>query len=109
MYATQAPLLTVPELAAALRVHPASIYRRIQAREIRAIRLGPPPSGRLRVPESELDRLIGSVSTPDTVFVSVDGSPTGRGQLRADISPAARRGTSNVGEAVEPAGERGGQ
>jgi excisionase family DNA binding protein len=100
MYATQAPLLTVPELAAALRVHPASIYRRIQAREICAIRLGPPPSGRLRVPESELDRLISSPSD-----VSDDGSPAG-GSF-AGTTPAARRGTSNVGEAVEPVVQRG--
>jgi excisionase family DNA binding protein len=41
MQATQAPqLLTVPEFAAALRVHPASIYRRIQSGEIDYIRLG---------------------------------------------------------------------
>jgi predicted transcriptional regulator len=37
--------------------------------------------------------------------VSDDGSPAG-GSF-ADTHPAARRGTSNVGEAVEPAGARG--
>lgn len=59
MQATQAPpLLTVPEFAAALRVHPASIYRRIQSGEIRARRIGTAPSGRFRVPLSELERLL---------------------------------------------------
>jgi excisionase family DNA binding protein len=59
MHATQAPpLLTVPELAAALRVHPASIYRRIQSGQIRARRIGASPGGRLRIPATELDRLL---------------------------------------------------
>lgn len=51
-------LLTVPELAAALRVHPASIYRRIESAEIEAIRIGGSPSGRLRIPETELARIL---------------------------------------------------
>jgi excisionase family DNA binding protein len=64
MHATQAPgLLTVPELAAALRVHPASIYRRIQSGQIRARRLGASPGGRFRIPASELDRLLEPVET----------------------------------------------
>lgn len=59
MHATQAPpLLTVPEFAEALRMHPASIYRRIQAGEIECIRIGSPPGGRLRIRESELARLL---------------------------------------------------
>jgi excisionase family DNA binding protein len=64
MHATQAPpLLTVPELAAALRVHPASIYRRIQSGEIEASRIGAAPGGRLRVPLSEFDRLLEPVGS----------------------------------------------
>jgi len=58
MHATRASLLTVPEFAAALRVHPASIYRRIQAGEIECVRIGCPPGGRLRIRESELARLL---------------------------------------------------
>ena len=59
MHATQVmPLLTVPEFAAALRVHPASIYRRIQAGEIECVRVGSAPGGRLRIRESELARLL---------------------------------------------------
>jgi excisionase family DNA binding protein len=61
MQATQAPsLLTVPEFAAALRVHPASIYRRIQSGEIEARRIGAPPGGRFRISADELDRLLGA-------------------------------------------------
>ena len=60
------PLLTVPELAAALRVHPASIYRRIQSGEIEARRIGAAPGGRLRVPFSELDRLLEPVESSPT-------------------------------------------
>jgi excisionase family DNA binding protein len=65
MQALQAPpLLTVPELAAALRVHPASIYRRIHSGEIRARRIGAAPGGRLRVPSSEIERLLEPVDSP---------------------------------------------
>ena len=67
MQATQAPpLLTVPEFAAALRVHPASIYRRIQSGEIEARRIGAPPGGRFRISADELDRLLESVGSSPT-------------------------------------------
>jgi excisionase family DNA binding protein len=67
MQATQAPpLLTVPEFAAALRVHPASIYRRIQSGEIEARRIGAPPGGRFRISADELDRLLESVDSSPT-------------------------------------------
>jgi excisionase family DNA binding protein len=67
MQATQTQaLLTVPEFAAALRVHPASIYRRIQSGEIEARRIGAPPGGRFRISADELDRLLERVD---------DGSP----------------------------------
>jgi len=76
MHTTQAPpVLTVPEFAAALRVHPASIYRRIQSGEIKCIRLGSAPGGRLRIRESELVRL---------------------------LEPAERRGPDDLRPAVEP-------
>jgi excisionase family DNA binding protein len=97
MYATQAPqLLTVPELAAALRVHPASIYRRIESGEIVAIRIGAPPSGRLRIPETELTRILESPSQG----VSADGPPAG-GSF-AGMNPAERRGPDSFWPAVEP-------
>jgi excisionase family DNA binding protein len=99
MHATRAPqLLTVPELAAALRVHPASIYRRIESGEIEAIRIGAPPSGRLRIPETELNRILESPSDR----VSDDGSLAG-GSF-AGMNPAARRRPGHLqGEpAVEP-------
>ena len=88
MQATQAPpLLTVPEFAAALRVHPASIYRRIQSGQIEARRIGAPPGGRFRISADELDRLLS---------VSDDGSPGG-GSF-AGTNPAERRGTQKPGK-----------
>jgi len=89
MHATQAPpLLTVPELAAALRVHPASIYRRIQSGEIRARRIGAAPGGRFRIPADEVERLL------EPVDVSDDGSPAGVSFAGTD--PAERRGTQDI-------------
>ena len=68
MPATQAPpLLTVPEFAAALRVHPASIYRRIQSGEIEARRIGAAPGGRFRISADELDRLLEFVDSSPTL------------------------------------------
>jgi excisionase family DNA binding protein len=105
MHATQAPqLLTVPELAHALRVHPASIYRRIESGEIEAIRIGAPPSGRLRIPETELTRILES---PSGEVSAGDGSQR-RGSF-APATPPRAAGPPNRAGAVEPAGERGGQ
>jgi excisionase family DNA binding protein len=91
MHATQGapPLLTVPEFAAALRVHPASIYRRIQSGEIEARRIGAPPGGRFRISADELDRLLDS-------SVSDDGSPAGGSFEPAQ--PLERRGTQKLGK-----------
>jgi excisionase family DNA binding protein len=93
MHAKQTPLfLTVPEFAAALRVHPASIYRRIQSGEIDARRIGVPPGGRFRISADELDRLLERVD---------DGSPAGGSFAGAD--PAERRGTQKPGKSSPPA------
>jgi hypothetical protein len=77
-----------------------TIRRRIADGTLAAVRLGPTDRHPLRVREDDLLRFISSPSD-----VSDDGSPAG-GSF-AGMNPAARRGTSNVGEAVEPAGERG--
>jgi excisionase family DNA binding protein len=50
----ETPLLTVPEVAERLRVSRPTVYRRIRAGEIPAIRVGN-TSGALRVPADELD------------------------------------------------------
>ena len=103
MQATQAPpLLTVPEFAAALRVHPASIYRRIQSGEIEARRIGAPPGGRFRISAAELDRFL------EPVDVSDDGSPAG-GSFEPAQSPSERRGTQTIrgqSNPLAPTGER---
>ena len=88
----QASLLTVPEFAAALRVHPASIYRRIQSGEIDARRIGAPPGGRFRIPVDELDRLLS---------VSDDGLPAG-GSF-AGAYPAERRESQPSGQSSSQA------
>ena len=97
MQVTQAPplLLTVPELAAALRIHPASIYRRIQSGEIQARRIGAAPGGRFRIPAGELERLL------EPVDVSDDGSPAGGSFAGTD--PAERRESQNFGQSSSQA------
>jgi excisionase family DNA binding protein len=47
-------LLTVEEAAASLRLSRASVYRRIAAGELRAVRLGPQAGSSVRVPVSAL-------------------------------------------------------
>ena len=51
-------LLTVAEVAHTLRLSRLAIYRRIADGSLGAIRLGPPPAGRLRVPAAELERFL---------------------------------------------------
>jgi excisionase family DNA binding protein len=53
------PLLTVKELAVEWRQHPATIYRKIAAGEIPAVRLGEGLSA-LRIPRAELERSLRS-------------------------------------------------
>jgi excisionase family DNA binding protein len=55
-------LLTVPEVAATLRLHPDTVRRWLRAGQLPALNLG----GRrgYRVRQSELDRFLASLSTP---------------------------------------------
>jgi excisionase family DNA binding protein len=53
------PLLTVAEFAAALRLDPSTVYRAAAAGEIRAVRLSEKLGASIRIPASELDRLLG--------------------------------------------------
>lgn len=46
------PLLTVDEAAASLRLSRASVYRRIAAGDLKAVRLGPQAGSAVRVPVS---------------------------------------------------------
>lgn len=53
------PVLTVPEVAAALRVSNWTIYERIRRDEIPVVRVG----SRLRVPRVWLDKLLAGATT----------------------------------------------
>jgi len=52
---TTARLLTVPEAAKLLRVHRATVYRKIEDGDLHAVRLGRGKS-HFRIPEDELTR-----------------------------------------------------
>lgn len=52
------PLLTVREVAHRLRMHPMTVYRKIDRGEIPAIRLGTGPSAPLRIEEATLRELL---------------------------------------------------
>jgi excisionase family DNA binding protein len=56
------PLMTVPEVAATLRLHPDTVRRWLRAGQLPAVNLG----GRrgYRVRRSELDRFLAALSTP---------------------------------------------
>ena len=51
---TQTPLLTIPQVARRLGLHRDTVYRKVAAGEIPALRLG--ENGPLRVPADELER-----------------------------------------------------
>jgi excisionase family DNA binding protein len=53
-------LLTVDEAAALLKQSRPTIYRKLRAHELRAVRLGSNPSRPLRIPASELLRYLES-------------------------------------------------
>lgn len=55
---TQPVLLTVNEVAGALRLSPSAIYRAIEAGDIHALRVTSRPGASLRVPASELERIL---------------------------------------------------
>jgi excisionase family DNA binding protein len=56
-YAHRSELLTVKELAAEWRQHPATIYKKIAGGEIPAVRLGDGKSA-LWIPRAELERMM---------------------------------------------------
>jgi len=51
----QKRLLKVDEVAAMLGVHPKTVYRWIREGKIEVIKL---PSGRIRIPESEIEKIL---------------------------------------------------
>jgi excisionase family DNA binding protein len=55
----QPHLLTVEEAARTLRLAPSSVYRRVEAGELRAARLGAGPKAPMRIPQQELERYLG--------------------------------------------------
>jgi excisionase family DNA binding protein len=55
---TALPVLKVCEVAAALRVDPATVYRAVAAGDIRAVRIGPKKASTIRIPATELERLL---------------------------------------------------
>ncbi len=52
------PLLTVAEAATVLRVGSAAVYSHVRTGKLRALRIGSGPRPRLRIPSSEVDRLL---------------------------------------------------
>jgi excisionase family DNA binding protein len=55
------PLLTVAEVAAALRVDVSTVYRAVREGRLRAVRLGGPGSS-VRIPASALEELLSTAS-----------------------------------------------
>jgi len=53
---TDNSLLTCSEVARVLGEHPATVYKRVAAGEIGAVRLGNGPRPRIRIPSGELAR-----------------------------------------------------
>jgi excisionase family DNA binding protein len=53
-----APLLTVAEVAAVLRVTPDTVYAKVEKGELAAVRLGRGPRGPIRVSVDELKRYL---------------------------------------------------
>ncbi len=54
--APEITLLTVPEAAELLRLHPQTVYEKVQAGELAAVRLGRGPNARIRIPADVLKR-----------------------------------------------------
>ena len=70
-------LMTVKELAALWRQHPATIYRKVAAGEVPAVRLGD-GHGALRIPRSQVEALL--------------AGPVERGEVSGSPSLAGSRG-----------------
>jgi excisionase family DNA binding protein len=90
-YLHQSEVLSVAEVAAALRFTPTTIYAKLERGEIRGVRTS--PTARIRIPRSELERLL----RPEAKLSPVSfpgGSPGARG--RAESTSAAQRGTNGT-------------
>jgi excisionase family DNA binding protein len=87
-------VLTVAEVARALRFTPTTIYAKLERGEIRGVRTN--PTARIRIPRSELERLL----RPEAKLAGVSfppAEPDARGSDRhnGQSTPAAARGTTN--------------
>jgi excisionase family DNA binding protein len=104
--ATQLPeLMTVKEVAKLWRQRRETVYKKIAAGELRAVRLGDGTAA-LRIPRSELERIYEMSTSGSGSFAGFE-SALGRSSSVDD--PAERDGTSDRREAVGPArlaGER---
>lgn len=100
-------LLTVRETAALLKQSERSIRRKITEGLLPGVRLGDATEP-LRVPVAELQAWLDERRTTSRQGVSAGDGSQRRGSFASTRTPRAA-GPPNVGEAVEPAGERGGQ
>jgi excisionase family DNA binding protein len=80
-------LLTVAEVAAELRLTRESVYRRIQAGEIAAVRLG--VHGPLRVPADALEQHLRPALEPRRTSVAVAANDAATARTRAGTREAA--------------------
>jgi len=74
-----AKLLTVDEVAEILRVSPSSVYRRIQAGELPAVKLG---HRQVRIKQEDLDAYIEAhrITSTESTLSTVEGLSAGVGQ-----------------------------
>jgi excisionase family DNA binding protein len=92
-------LMTVAEVARLWRQRRETVYRKIAAGELRAVRLGDETAA-LRIPRREIERIY-EISTVGGGSSVDSGTAVGRSSSLDD--PAERDGTSGRREAVEPA------
>jgi excisionase family DNA binding protein len=85
-------VLTVAEVAAALRFTPATIYEKVKAGEIAVVRISDGRQARIRVPRSELERLLRPQAKLSAASFPAD-APSARGHAESTL--AAPRGTTN--------------
>jgi excisionase family DNA binding protein len=60
-------LLKVEEVADILRISKLSVYRMIKEHKLRAVKLPLGREGKLRIPESEITRIIGQLTVGDLI------------------------------------------
>jgi len=87
-------LLTVTEVARTLRLSKLAIYRRIADGSLGAIRLGPPPAGRLRIPAAELERFLEASSHEHAKSGAAAVSSVGSGAGTTGAPAPSRRSAS---------------